>query len=194
MGGCEGSQPVMARNLHQKPLGLNPPCPIPTGGAPVVLWTYIFLCPGRGSSKGFGGSGTFHLRSAVSFGQCWLPAPAVAVRCGSQQVCFPTTAPRPHSSLSFLSFCSLKDLLPAPTSWRPLSWISKRQESQNQIQMLKRTNRVRKAAEGCPSMPKAVGLHGTVAAVTQHGAGSQVKGKGLSQDLTAGWWESAVAT
>lgn len=70
MGGYEGSQPVMARRLHQNPLVQNPPCPIPTGGAPVVLWTSIFLCPGPGSLKGFRGSGTFHLRSAVSFGQC----------------------------------------------------------------------------------------------------------------------------
>lgn len=38
-------------------------------------------------------------------------------------------------------------------------------------------------------MPKAVGLHGAVAAVTRQGAGSQVKGKGPSQDLTAGKME-----
>lgn len=43
-------------------------------------------------------------------------------------------------------------------------------------------------------MPKAVGLHGAVAAVTQQGAGPWVKGKGPSQDLTAGSWEPAVAT
>lgn len=35
-------------------------------------------------------------------------------------------------------------------------------------------------------MPKAVDLHGAVAAVTQQGAESQVKGKGQSQDLIAG--------
>lgn len=140
MGGYEGSQRVMARNLHQNPLVLNPPCPIPIRGASVVLWTSIFLCPGPGSSRGFEGAGTFPLRSAVSFGQCWLPAPAVAVGCGSQWVCFPTAAPRLHSSLSFLSFPLLQDLLPAPRSWRPLSWISKRQESQNQMQTLKTTN------------------------------------------------------
>lgn len=76
----------------------------------------------------------------MSFGQCQLPAPAMAVGCGSQWVCLPTAASRPHSSLSFLSFPSLQDLLPAPTLWRPLSRISKRQQSQNQMQTLKTTN------------------------------------------------------
>lgn len=154
MGGYEGSQRAMARNLHQNPLVLNPPCPTPTGGAPVVLWTSILLCPGPGSSRGFGGAGTFPLRSAVSFGQCWLPAPAVAVGCGSQWVCFPTAAPRPHSSLSFLSFPLLQDLLPAPTSWRPLSWISKRQESQNQMQTLKTTNESGRQPRAVPACPR----------------------------------------
>lgn len=43
-------------------------------------------------------------------------------------------------------------------------------------------------------MPEAVGLGSVVAAIAQQAAGSQVKGKGLLQDLTAGWQESAVAT
>lgn len=37
---------------------------------------------------------------------------------------------------------------------------------------VKMKNKVRKAAEGCASMPEAVGLHGAVAAVTQQGLGS----------------------
>lgn len=39
----------------------------------------------------------------------------------------------------------------------------------------KNNKKVRKAAEGCPSTPEAVGLRGVVAAVTRQGAGSQVK-------------------
>lgn len=90
----------------------------------------------------------------MSFGQCWLPPPAVAVGCGSQRVCFPTTAPRPHSSFSFLSFHSLQDLLPASTLWRPLSGISKRRESQNQMQMLKTRNELGGQPRAVPACPR----------------------------------------
>lgn len=58
-----------------------------------------------------------------------------------------------------------------------------------------KTRTVRKAAEGCPSMSETVvvALHDVVAAATQHGAVSQVKGKGLLQDLAVGWQESVMA-
>lgn len=49
------------------------------------------------------------------------------------------------------------------------------------------TTKVRKAADGCPSMPEAVGLRLVVASVTERGQGSWVKCEDLLQDLTAGW-------
>lgn len=194
MGGYEGSQPVMARSLHQNPLVRDPLCPIPTGGAPVVLWTSIFLCPGPGSSKGFRGSGTFHLRSAVSFGQCWLPAPAVAVGCGSQWECFPTTAHRPHSSLSFHSFCSLQGFLPAPTLWRSSSWISKRQESQNQMQTLKTANESGRQPRAVPACPRQwVSMVQWLLSLNKE-LGPKLKARAHHRILLQGRWESAVAT
>lgn len=133
MGVCEGSQPVTARSLHQNPLVLNLPCPIPTGGAPVVLWTSIFLCSGPGRSKGFWG-----FRNLPPEISCVLwPVLAASSSCGSR-MWFPVGV-FPHYStqtpqLPFLSFLLFAAGSPPSTNImeRPLSWISKRQESPNQ--------------------------------------------------------------
>lgn len=104
-------------------------------------------------------------------------------------VCFPTgiAAPRPHGSLSFLSFAA-----GSPPSANVLETlvIGKQEATVPKSNVkIKNNKKVKKAAEGCHSTSEAVCLHGAVAAVTQQGAGSQVKGKGPSQDLTVGWQE-----
>lgn len=97
--------------------------------------------------------------------------------------------------LAFLSFLPFAAGSPLSTNILETLVTGKREATVPKLNVkIKNDKKVRKAAEGCPSMPESVGLRGVVAAVTQQGAGSQVKGKGPLQDLTAGWRESAVAT
>lgn len=97
--------------------------------------------------------------------------------------------------LAFLSFLPFAAVFPPSTNTLETLVMGKREATVPKSNVKNRNNKkVRKAAEGCPSMPEAVGLSGVVAAVTQQGAGSRVKHEGLSQDLTAGWQESAMAT
>jgi len=143
----------MERSLRRAPWRGNPLVP---SLLPGTLWCYRppFL-PAQvcHAQRGFGGAETFPVRPAVSLGQCWLPAPATVVGCGPQLgVCLPTgiAAPRPHGSLSF-PFPSLQDLLPAPTSWRPLSWGNKRQQSQNRTSKIKTTKQSGRQLRAVPA-------------------------------------------
>lgn len=96
--------------------------------------------------------------------------------------------------LAFLSFISFAAGSPPSANILETLVMGKREATVPKSNVkIKTNNKVRKAAEGCPSMPEAVDLRGMVAAVTQEGAGSHVKGESPSQDLTVGWQESAVA-
>lgn len=120
----------MERSLHQTPLSLNPPCPIPQGPGGAV--DPLSSMPTSGMLKG--ALGCRNLPPEIS---CVLwPVPAASSSRGSGMwsivdVYMPTgiAAPRHHRLLSFHFLPSLQDLLPAPTSQRPLSWGSKSQES-----------------------------------------------------------------
>lgn len=87
------------------------------------------------------------------------PVLAASSSCGSR-MWFPAGLFPHHSTqtpqLPFLSFLLFAAGSPpsTPTSWRPLSWISKRQESQNQMQMLKTTNESGRQPRAVPACPR----------------------------------------
>lgn len=119
----------------------------------------------------------------MSFGQCRLPATAVVVGCGPQwvRVCpLGLQHPDPTARFPFLPSLRCRFSSEHQHPGDPCHGETRTTVPKPNVK-IKTNKKVRKAAEGCPSMPELVGLCGVVAAVTQQGAGSQVKGEGPSQ-------------